>query len=527
MLSQNTKFESKITANDLSPSVSFQEEIEVISKETLALEELADQAHKIPINMEQALLIMMDHYKKQGIKNADELKAIRMIYLSGPKAKKELDIVRCILDDGRKTEILSQYDIPEPRIVLEEKEDESNKVMNRIKISVGQALLIMIDHYKKFGISSSKIKTLLHDQLDMLQTIKMLYLSGVETKVHYYLVNNILEDGKELCLLDQYRVSTESSIIDNDPTRRYFETHLAYETLLDCVPQLNKEKLSQFMKLLCQYAGEDILHSAVEGISDRHFFNELKHKFKYPEKYYLNFSESDKKALMNLYFCGYVGGCLAQRKMFFQPSLEAIYDSPNSIYNKDGYRRQAKPTTPVSHFFHTGIQKSGMPVPNMPIDRIEACSPFQSTRFPDRYIPDNGSAWIRHSRRLLVHPFVAGISGTMLAQIRSIVFLANQKNVFSFETFEQLSLYLKCFMARMVYISGSHSFHELIYVLQYPQVSDEFNKVIKGYSTPDLNTLFTGPAFDRALTDTIKYNQIILDKSQINDDIKTKVRLRI
>lgn len=63
-------------------------------------------------------------------------------------------------------------------------------------------------------------------------------------------------DEKEMKLIDQllkdpllspYTVSKAHQVIDKDPTRRYFETHLAYETLQLQLKSLNATKLEEMI----------------------------------------------------------------------------------------------------------------------------------------------------------------------------------------------------------------------------------------------------------------------------------------
>ena len=99
-------------------------------------------------------------------------------------------------------------------------------------LSPGQGLLILIDYYKK---DPTKIEQL-----------KKLYLSGAQNKKDDQEIRRLLKDT----LLADYQISYDKHIINNDPTRRYFETHLAYESLKNGLVKLNKNALiSQFESL--------------------------------------------------------------------------------------------------------------------------------------------------------------------------------------------------------------------------------------------------------------------------------------
>lgn len=99
--------------------------------------------------------------------------------------------------------------------------------MPKITISPGQALLLLIDHYK--------------DNSPKCQELKRLYLSGAINKADGKKINKWLQDKA----LSAYEVSKDKHTINNDPTRRYFETHLAYETLKESAKTLDRKELQR------------------------------------------------------------------------------------------------------------------------------------------------------------------------------------------------------------------------------------------------------------------------------------------
>ena len=86
--------------------------------------------------------------------------------------------------------------------------------INKPKITPGQGLLLLLEYYQ--------------DDSKKLIQLKKLYLSGAKD----------VERCIELCdamldepLLEIYDIAIDEKSIDSDPSRRYFETHLAYQTL--------------------------------------------------------------------------------------------------------------------------------------------------------------------------------------------------------------------------------------------------------------------------------------------------------
>ena len=86
-----------------------------------------------------------------------------------------------------------------------------------MKISVGQALLILMKHY-------------VHDKRTQTE-LKKLYLLGAKDTESVDKINTFLLDN---ALID-YKVSRDFESINEDKTRRYFETKLAYYTVINSV----------------------------------------------------------------------------------------------------------------------------------------------------------------------------------------------------------------------------------------------------------------------------------------------------
>ena len=74
-------------------------------------------------------------------------------------------------------------------------------------ISPGQGLLLLIDHYKA--------------DLATVDQLKRLYLSGAVTPTNKQAIVALMTDP----VLSSYRVSFDKRTINEDPSRRYFETH--------------------------------------------------------------------------------------------------------------------------------------------------------------------------------------------------------------------------------------------------------------------------------------------------------------
>ncbi|MBA2650785.1 MAG: hypothetical protein H0U73_00740 [Tatlockia sp.] len=97
-----------------------------------------------------------------------------------------------------------------------------------MKISVGQALLILLDKYR-------------HNNDKFIQ-LKKLYLIGAKDIESLDLINRYLMDDS----LKKYEISRDPVIINNDGSRRYFETHLSYETIYQKIDKVELKELNNY-----------------------------------------------------------------------------------------------------------------------------------------------------------------------------------------------------------------------------------------------------------------------------------------
>src|SRR5260221_487095 len=81
-----------------------------------------------------------------------------------------------------------------------------------VSITVGQALLLLIEKYQ--------------DEPQRLEQLKNFYLKGITAEQRSALDLMLLDP-----VLSEYTISFSPAHIDEDPSRRYFETHLCSETL--------------------------------------------------------------------------------------------------------------------------------------------------------------------------------------------------------------------------------------------------------------------------------------------------------
>ncbi len=381
--------------------------------------------------------------------------------------------------------------------------------MPKIQISPGQGLLLLMDHYK--------------DNETKLTLLKKLYLSGAITPEHGQEIRKQLSDEK----LSVYEVLYDTNTINNDPTRRYFETHLAYETLKTGLSKVNIDDLRQHLRaipeILPKEFRDEVMISAqpiLEGVfiekkSDNFEIEFASYIAKLKEgKLFEKLSPEDREKIELLIKCAVL-------------AVEVINwtEFPLDIYNTDVFSKDYKGKIlnreqDSTRSQHLGLMKGHMPLPGDDVALDQSVTPYTRPADQSTFNPEAG--WVKENFDRLVHPFSNSISGTELAQLRVIAKLKNDGKSSLTESGDKMARYHQLFVSALLFGSGGHTFHEFIEPLTLPSVKKEFES-IPGFDDLNLESmLLTGneAAFDSALQDTIKYNRMILLRRNLHGELK-------
>lgn len=386
------------------------------------------------------------------------------------------------------------------------------------KISVGQALLILIKKYQ--------------ENPRLLSELKKLYLEGANTPQNKQAIDNWLKD----IALRDYEVSKSYKVTDADPTRRYFETHLAYETLKNGLDEINLNDLQNYYKTMygltldvldkfdknsdftTQEVNKALNGEVIESTLFQKEFSDAVNNIRTGDTY-KDFSDENKQKMELLVKCAYLG------------VMNAKYDYlPIPIYGKGIYAEKNKgrmryPSDQESVTSHgLGVMKSHMPLPAEDIARSE--KPSELLRPADQfYLKDPDSVWAKDNFARLVHPFSGAISGTMLSQLRTFKYLNDAGYFSSFSEKDKFMSFVKSFASIMLYNSGGHTFHEFLSPLQVKPVQEGFN-FIDGFNDINANNLLqegNEVSFDKALEDTLEYNENIINRMRLQEELRTTV----
>lgn len=387
-----------------------------------------------------------------------------------------------------------------------------------MKITVGQALLILIDNYKS--------------SLEISAELKKLYLSGAKDDFARKKIDHYLKDK----CLKKYTISKEMNDINQDPSRRYFESHLALETIKKCTSGVNLKTLKGLYEIFCSTISPEQLEEALKV-----FKNNISTKiFNKIDKQYINtlkrikeikiFNEAEKEDGKKFLLSDVVESKkkikLVVKLLYLALKIAETQLLPIPIYNKkefsDTYRgKKMKGIGQSTHrSCHLGLMKSYMPLPEY--DCLYTELGFDYPKSSDQARFSKEAPWVKDSFSKLVHPFSNSVSGTILAHLRVLKKLYDEEKKVFVEN-EDLIKYLRLIMAVMLYTTGGHSLYELTATLQVHDVLEAFKTDID-LRKIDLECLFFDGntlAVNNSIGMAVEYNKQILKRNQVLTEISS------
>lgn len=384
-----------------------------------------------------------------------------------------------------------------------------------ITITPAQALLILISHHQGNEELSTKLKKL--------------YLMGVQNQSDLSALNEFFESP----VLEAYNIVQDKEAINNDPTRRYFETHLSLETVRQGISDIDTSMLETFTtemagmhsdyyrKLYEEIDNPESVEQAVDyaAMEYTYYINQIK-----TLEVFSHFSEEQKDKLILLIKCGISGSfSVISEDLAGHPLPLEIYGEGYYESSKRGVRAKGFGSdTARSH--HLGIVRGHMPIAR----DDEVLYPGDDFfRASEKATYRDNAEWVNENFRALVHPFSNSISGTALSILRNLAkfkqegTLGDESIISSTENFNK---FFKLFVAVLLFNAGGHSLNEFCYPLRLEAVQQEFSG-LEGFSNLSLETLFMAgneQAFDTALDRAIQYNQFILQKQALNTAINSR-----
>lgn len=426
-------------------------------------------------------------------------------------------------------------------------------------ISVGQALLILIDENMKITPSSA-----------YLSKLKNLYFSGFKTPEDFILLEEIKKDP----LLQGYQISTSSDVINEDASRRYFETHLAFESMQYKIKSfplaLAKSHYQTIRNAFKDLGGDlDIIDFKETGRKTivRDYAAELierKKKNLSPDDLIIGLSKREQDTIDRLFSGRYIesdhetakeyadlfmhlkNNCdlskndkekviillkswrlsmilLIKTKKYQNLGLGPVHNIPGpDLYHQGIYLPENRGRQRIEEIRNTqafGLMKNYMPLPRDDKASAQTVFDYPKPSEMSTYLPE--AEWIKYSMGLLVHPYSNAISGVMLLQLRIMLKLHVEKNL-CLNNKDMLQHYLSIMVAILTAHTGGHSLLEFIAPIELSQMKNYFS-FMSGYDQITLESMFkenNEEAFELALNKTIFYHNQLLNKKKLHAELK-------
>lgn len=392
-----------------------------------------------------------------------------------------------------------------------------------MKITVFQALTLLAQKYRQ--------------NTRLLSMITSVYLSGITSEKKHKLLSFLLKDE----LLDNYDIRVSRQHINNDPVRRYFESHLAHKTLAASLDQLDLVLLTYYYDAICNEIktydlwekyqtllqppakGDtcfNIRMENTEGIrilkksSSYESLSPTQIEDKEESTAILNRRKEKMLQLANISYASWFLSCKRGPRL----PLDIYHETKGHYSDVERGRTGRFGQTVRSQTL--GIMRSYMPLPKD--DALLSNEPARYIRPADQATYISGAKQTERAFLSLVTPFCNSISGTLLSQLKVMAEIMNKELFVYSQNENQLKLYFKSYIAYMILHSGGHSLDEYVRVFWLPEVQDTFSGE-PGFSMLTLDGLFrieNNLAFDAALDETIVYNQAILNRKHVAEELE-------
>jgi hypothetical protein len=346
-------------------------------------------------------------------------------------------------------------------------------------------------------------------------------------------------------LLRQYKISLAPAVINEDPSRRYFETHLAYETMRLGISQLTpsekhhiKWQEQELFGVFNHYAKQEFhqrkiqrIHGLLNGVVavdeidnfNKEFGNIIK-RF-HSREIFPDWSNDNKEIILSILRSSYLAvSCARIARVSDEMPIniygQGLYSEPNrGKWLKVKKLAKGKVRNP-----HFGLLKNWMPVP--PSDTATSDTTPDNLKASDQASFDINALWPQINFSRLVHPFSNSISGTLLCYLRSISMLNNMTKAVHGQGHPLMSQSahhifennIRQSISVLLFLTGGHSLFEYFYPLLLEPVQKEFSG-IKGYGSMTLQSMFltnNREAFDLALKSSLSYNDMVIARKSVN-----------
>lgn len=391
-----------------------------------------------------------------------------------------------------------------------------NNVSAEVVISVGESLLLLID-----AANNAKLPQ------KVISKLKALYLNGIKTKDEQVLVTYVKQlyaDRKQI------QVSADFKVINQDPSRRYFESHLAYHVAKNTPESLDITQLRAFTDNLKEHLFLTLKSKRKSNEQIKLILEGKIHpkQNKYEQEYaelinqlqnykYHGFSKAACDNLCEIAKSTIIATLITQ----YDDGLPAnIYADSVFNFGVEGRGRNVKKDQKNVRTEVKGLMLSTSPLPSDDLVKTNTPSPFERSADQASFMED--SEWCQHLFGRQTHIYSNGISSTTLAQMRNIL---TQTRLEKSSPIAFLQAYMTSFATLMVFNSGGHSFFEIFEVFKLPVMQEimqaagceqlvQQDKLMQQWLLKDQKE-----PFNLALSETIIYTKQLLNRRLMHAEL--------
>ncbi len=382
-----------------------------------------------------------------------------------------------------------------------------------MQLTPAQALLLLINHYDNDAPKQSELKKY--------------YLSGAQlhdAQQYSSFCSYLLDDP----LLAPYQLLLDENSINNDPTRRYFETHLAYETIKQQISQVKYDDVIDLAKLITALIDPDISEHKLKTIQQVLFGECYKPSFKQTVNLEMSslmarikeasifeeLSVENREKIQCLVSVVYLSIVNTWRKT--ELPIDIYLTHPYYVNKGKILCGREQQTTRTKSF---GLLKSHMPLSED--DKAVSRKIYTHWKASDYAKFDPCAPVVQSCFQHFVHPFSNSISGVFLAQLRVLARLKRDGTQHAFMQPTAFIRLIQLTLSIFLYYSGGHSLYEYCCVLSLPEVRDEFRWMPEFDDLNLLSIFYTHniEAFDTALAATQNYHSMLLNKKWLHQNL--------
>ena len=340
-----------------------------------------------------------------------------------------------------------------------------------------------------------------------------------------------------------------ATVINNDPTRRYFESYLAYLIIKDSFSMLDLADIHRLREILIAklkpasqalvqvfkadyntaYTNREKLNSILGCDEECNILEKIELAYSATVgSEQIEFTLAEKEKIWSIM------GCFRLCYLLVQEDARLT----QGIYDEGFYHEKSKGRKPIDYSDDApiisantlGILKSRMPLPmydGLFIKNLQQL-PLKST---DLFTFNLSHAAPQAQFAQFTHPFVTSVSGSMLMVLMVVANILNSggSNLSIITDVDKFSVFIALSASIYLLFSGAHSYYEFMYPVFLERVQREYKAKMPKFLELSFNSLLHDKyvyAVQDAIRLAIEYNHAVIKRQVFYPEMKNKLNRR-